>query len=375
MTQAVTTNQEIIQIHVLNSGVGESIIVGMPEDKWGVVDCYSRSIDKPSSNPTLTFLKDRDINELEFLCLTHPHEDHFRGMSHLLNPEMFTIKRFWRFGAFSTAELKIASVLHASQDLKEAAREFQKILRKVTELREAKGKEKSKPPFIKHVESTCQLYPEPVLNPGPNPIKLKIWSLAPSGDIINQYQSDIGKCFDSDGKINLTGPYNPNHNDLSFALLIIFGETRIILGGDVERKGWQEFLRNKNVVDGLSAHVVKVSHHGSTTGYTDGLWEEFSSQKKPYAVITPYYRHHLPNTEAISHISNYASSVLATRSVVPEYRAKDLIEITESPIKAKIAMAKKFSTVSTNTGCCSIYFNDRGGCVKTYTPPPAVTLK
>jgi ribonuclease BN (tRNA processing enzyme) len=93
-----------LSIHVLGSGIGESIIVHLPNGKWGVVDCYASNLSDSSSNQTLSFLLEQGASELEFLCLTHPHFDHYRGLSQLL--DAFRVRYFWRFGAFGPHDLK-----------------------------------------------------------------------------------------------------------------------------------------------------------------------------------------------------------------------------------------------------------------------------
>jgi glyoxylase-like metal-dependent hydrolase (beta-lactamase superfamily II) len=92
-------------VHVINAGVGESIVIECPDGQWGVIDCYARSTTDPDTNPTVRFLRERAVNRLEFVCLTHPHADHYRGLRQLL--ELFTVRQFWRFGAFSQADLRL----------------------------------------------------------------------------------------------------------------------------------------------------------------------------------------------------------------------------------------------------------------------------
>lgn len=93
-----------LRVHVLGAGKGESLVLELPDGKWGVVDCYARHLADPSANPTVRFLREHGVTALEFLCLTHPHDDHFRGMSHLL--ECFEVSQFWRFGSWSRQQLK-----------------------------------------------------------------------------------------------------------------------------------------------------------------------------------------------------------------------------------------------------------------------------
>ena len=75
---------DTLTIHVISSGIGESIVIGLPDKKWGVIDCYTPDITDPSKNPTIDFLRKNGVKELEFICLTHPHSDHYRGLRDLL---------------------------------------------------------------------------------------------------------------------------------------------------------------------------------------------------------------------------------------------------------------------------------------------------
>lgn len=111
-------------------------------------------------------------------------------------------------------------------------------------------------PAIPMLSTTArQLYPVP-LDPTSD---FQIWALAPSGRQIERYEETLRRCFDSDGRL-VQDLAQSSHNIISMALLVIHGNTRIILGGDVESAGW------RNVMEEYlnpSAHVVKVSHHGS----------------------------------------------------------------------------------------------------------------
>ncbi len=89
---SMTTDPRRLSVHVLGAAKGESIVLQLPNGRWGVVDCYARSL-----NPTLMFLRESGVEKLEFLCLTHPHDDHYRGMSQIL--EEFPVAYFWHFGA------------------------------------------------------------------------------------------------------------------------------------------------------------------------------------------------------------------------------------------------------------------------------------
>lgn len=57
---------------------------------------------------------------------------------------------------------------------------------------------------------------------------------------------------------------------------------------------------------------MKISHHGSTNGYCEGLWQHFTKDKNTVGAITPYCAQGLPSKEAIAHILRYAHRLLIT---------------------------------------------------------------
>ena len=52
-------------------------------------------------------------------------------------------------------------------------------------------------------------------------------------------------------------------NDASVVLMISYGDTRVLLPGDIERKG--EMWLVQHFAEKLTSDVVKVAHHGSST--------------------------------------------------------------------------------------------------------------
>jgi len=362
----MTTNalNPYLELHIINAGIGESIIVHLPNDKWGVVDCYASLLDNPDTNPTLQFLLERQVKKLEFLCLTHPHADHYRGMSHLL--KCFPIKYFWRSAAMSGEHLRnllkylIVKAWGDDYDIG-IANDLETTFELVNQKR--KGGTLS----VKHMSDIKRLYPFPVTLAGnESPCDIEIWAIAPSSDHIERYQESLWKCFTKDGRLK-PRISSLRHNDVSAALLFRYGRTRVVLGGDVEKQNWSDTL---SVLDNaeLAAHAVKVSHHGSTTGYNENLWAVFSDEGKPVAIITPYRRHGLPTREAVGHIRKYTNRLITTcRSAIPFATDFDVWE-NYAP-KVKPAIEREFlsfhASRANKLGICSLAFDNHGNCIST----------
>lgn len=97
---------ESLGVIVLNVGDGDSIVVrfptahsqlnnaGKPKVVCAVVDCYN-------SKKTKAVLKAVGAEELAFVCATHPHSDHIKGLKLLIEwclKEGILIREFWDSG-------------------------------------------------------------------------------------------------------------------------------------------------------------------------------------------------------------------------------------------------------------------------------------
>ena len=92
-----------------------------------------------------------------------------------------------------------------------------------------------------------------------------------------------------------------------------YGAARIVLGGTLKKAGKRCALLPR----GRLLVLVKASHHGSTNGYCQGLWQHLSPGKTAIAVMTPYVRQGLPSPEGLSHVSSHAKMTFVTsRSAV-----------------------------------------------------------
>ncbi len=367
---ATTDLVNSLEMHVFAAGQGESIVLKLPGRGWGVVDCYASKLSDPAENPVLCFLSDRGVGELEFLCLTHPHDDHFRGMSHLL--QRLRVHSFWRPSAMSPQRLQWIlqlALVDAKRSGHDKAHEDADELERIFTLVKKQHREHGRPLIPKVATVGTQLYPIPV---DPE-ARFQIWAITPSGRQTETYEEGLRRCFDDNGRIKDRLPH-ARHNEISLALLVVFGETRIILGGDVEQNNWldalEEFGRPR-----LSSICVKVSHHGSTNGYCQGLWEAFSAHQMPVAVVTPFQRHQLPRREALEHIGKFAAKIVTP--CLPAVCPKELpIPLSpKAPVRSRRALRDTFQaraeTRLMRMGCCSLIFDENGTCTVNDLQPPA----
>ena len=88
-------------IHVLNVGNGDTVLIEFPADQngkraYGLVDCYDQ-------NKTMGYLEGLMAArpgrpKLEFVCATHPHYDHIKGIGTFLEHADYRPETFWDSG-------------------------------------------------------------------------------------------------------------------------------------------------------------------------------------------------------------------------------------------------------------------------------------
>ena len=154
----MTTDPPRLSIHVLGAAKGESIIVQLPDGRWGVVDSYAGSPDDPSTNPTVTFLRDKGVRELRIPLSDAPSRRPFSGMVQLLDE--FPVRYFWHFGGQACAHFKqlvnyvqIEAGLEATEEAGKWGQAFPAIWERVERHRKARRTR------LKHCGPWTSLYP------------------------------------------------------------------------------------------------------------------------------------------------------------------------------------------------------------------------
>ena len=76
-----------IGIYVLSERLGESVVVTLPDGKWFVVDAFRGAPDPADPSPVGHFIDHFALpaSNCLFVLLTHLHEDHYSGITRLLN--------------------------------------------------------------------------------------------------------------------------------------------------------------------------------------------------------------------------------------------------------------------------------------------------
>ena len=73
-----------IDIHLLHCGHGDTILVRLPGDRWGLIDCYLPE-QYGIREGFFEFVRRQGIRNLDFIMQTHPDRDHYHGMKAVID--------------------------------------------------------------------------------------------------------------------------------------------------------------------------------------------------------------------------------------------------------------------------------------------------
>ncbi|MCK5343032.1 MAG: MBL fold metallo-hydrolase, partial [Candidatus Heimdallarchaeota archaeon] len=242
-----------LRVTFLSVGQGESTFIEFPNGKNMLIDgggSYDNTFDigKMVLRPYLLY---KDVKEIDYLVLSHPHADHMNGLIHILKE--FEIGEVW-----TTDE----------QAIDDNHKSFKDLIRK---------KEINKK--IIH-ESSMDL----VIN------GVHIEFLHPP--------ANFEKGRSSGSKIN----------NRSIVMRIKYGEKAFLLTGDLEVEGENEIIRDGDI---MRAHVIKAGHHGSLSSSSPNFIQKVSPQ---YTVFTVGYknRFHFPRDEVVKRYKEMGTETFRT---------------------------------------------------------------
>jgi competence protein ComEC len=212
------------EIDVWNVEHGVCIHLVTPNNKHVLIDCGSSA----DFSPAIYLYEDLKIKKLDYVILSHPHEDHIRDVENI--KLLFDVKVLQRNRKIDL------------EDLKE------------------ENKDVEKPPNDKRLEAYFDLnkrFTKDVewINDPKNPE----WGRGCS----------VRTFFNNDENLEV--------NDRSVSTFIDFGNERILYGADIKEKGWDELItKNKDFREFAQKTTIYIAaHHGNKSGYSSKLFELF----------------------------------------------------------------------------------------------------
>ena len=305
-TAFLKLQKDLVSIIVFGPGYGESIVIYIPHLGWGVIDSCLYRVKRNTINPALEYLKSKNVTHLSFLILTHPHKDHFQGFNLIIDHFLGQIDRICYYSGDGIREYR--TFLTKKHILREPGLvALANIFKKFAQAKKAGA-------HILNISERTEIVRRDTYGNQ----EVEIIALSPSEDSIKKYVQLLHKAISiKDGEF-LSDINDRKHNLLSSAILCKIGGLSLIFGSDLEAgdnkyMGWKGVMRNPDSLD-LSAHFVKVPHHGSENAFYEPIWKEFSKNNSPVSVITPYDRESdpLPRIKIIRKIANLSNTIAIT---------------------------------------------------------------
>lgn len=217
-----------LRVDFIDVGQGDSILIHTPDGAAALIDAGEREYGPRVVN----HLRRRGVKQLDLVVMTHPHSDHIGGMLDVL--DAFPVKRVLDSG-----------FAHGSRTQERVLREIE-----VRRIRYS----------LARAGMATTLGEQ---------VRLEI--LGPPEEMLDGTESDA--------------------NNNSVVMRLVFGNTRMLLTGDVQMEGEAAIIASRQ---DIKSQVMKISHHGSSDSSS---LEMIRSVGPEYVIISvgagnPYHHPH-----------------------------------------------------------------------------------
>lgn len=244
-----------LTITMLDVGQGDALFVEFPDGKTMLYDAGPRTMTSDAGERIVVpFLKRYGIRYIDAVVISHPHADHYGGLEAVLR------------------EINVGTVYDSGQP--GAGAWYDALYEKI--------KRKNIP--------VASIQAGKIIDQFDN---VRIYVVHPAPSFVQQAGDERSW----------------NLNNASVVLLVVYGETRILITGDAEREA--EFYMMHIYDDFLDADILKAGHHGSGTSNTAGFIEIVSPAR---ALISAgrMNRFNHPSEEVIRRFHENAITVYRT---------------------------------------------------------------
>ena len=258
------------ELTLLGPGYGESAVLHIGDGSWIVVDsCLDTDRKTPAALAYLRGIGADPEEGVKLIVATHWHDDHIQGISRLVEeckqaafccPVALRKKEF----------LKVVEAL--------AGREVSALGSGVDELHAVFSRIK-----LGTWNPLFALANRRILKRD----LCEVYSLSPDDQSVAEFLASVGSLVPTVGESIRRAPQR-SPNAVSVVLWVSAGDIAVLLGADMERRGWVEIVQNQQRPNG-TASVFKVAHHGSENAHEPGIWKDMLADS-PYALLAPWSR-------------------------------------------------------------------------------------
>ncbi len=281
------------ELTLFGPGYGESIVLHVGGGVWILVDSC---LDTDGTPRSLKYLENIGVDPAEAVDLivaTHWHDDHIRGIKkqvEVCKKAAFCCASVLCEKEFLTAvgTLKDRHPSGVGYGLREIHGVFSRPSQVASKLKLAIADRRI------FSQGACE-----------------IWSLSPNDANFLNFLRTIGRLLPAVGKSKTRIP-SLSPNDVAVALWVKIEDIAVLLGSDLEKRGWIEILQNPTRPNG-KASAFKVPHHGSKNAHEPEVWKRMLAPD-PFAVLTPWRKgsHTLPSQQDVRRILSFTTNAYAT---------------------------------------------------------------
>ena len=316
------------ELTLFGPGYGESIVIHIGDGNWVVVDSNLAPNDMPQATD---YLKSIGVDPCKSVCLivaTHWHDDHIRGIANIL--ETCTNAEFCCSSYLTRQEFMAVVDALESRHLTTAgsgAREIHRVYKYL------EGTDKKLKPALANrrifSRNACE-----------------IWTLSPGDKLHTSFIRSIGSLFPGENE-EKSQVRDPSPNEYSVTLWVEIDDIVVLLGADLERKGWNEILQSDERPN-RKAFIFKVPHHGSKNADEPRVWHEMLDSN-PISVLTPWKRGrgYLPTQSDIRRIVSRSGRAFSTSlpdKILHNAKLNKRTKVVEKTIKESGIKLQRFST-------------------------------
>ena len=245
LTSGFGSSPNMLQITVINVGQGDSILIEAPSGKSILIDGGVKSAGKYT---VLPFIQKKGKNILDYVVLSHPHEDHLGGLNPILN------------------SVKVGTLIDSGQPHTSAA--YINFLKQI-------GSKKIKY-SIARAGQTIDL--------GGGALMFILW---PKDKFLTGTQSDL--------------------NNNSVVIKLVYNKFSALFPGDLGGAGEAELLKTGQ---DLKSDLLKIGHHGSPTSATQGFLDSVDPKIAVISVGENKYGH--PSSKTMERLEKRGVKIYRT---------------------------------------------------------------
>ncbi|MEZ4312130.1 MAG: hypothetical protein R3F14_29230 [Polyangiaceae bacterium] len=299
-----------LHVVIFGPGHGEAILVRTPDGRTGVVDgCGKKPDASERGSPVFPLLEALRVERLLFACLTHPHRDHFGGFAAMI--QRHTTEHLWWSGSqerkFFEHYLDYLKKYRSKKEIDASqpplSEDLEALVHAISWV--ADRQDVTPTPRAQHLSDWKRVLWHPIRDRAP----LQVESVLPTSAAVRRAEVDAYKVLgakDPDAR-----RLDPNR--ISAALLVTWGKTRVLLGGDALTGEAESFAG----WDGLQfplekVQLVKVPHHASEGAYSTERWREMNPDLAIVTCVKRATANQPPRPEMLQRLLETGSRVVIT---------------------------------------------------------------